>query len=97
MAGHSYSWEGALSIVAWISLGLLASFVASKFRCRTGRGMLLEIAFGIVSAAVGGTFLADVLGSTPVIGFNACSVAFAAAGASMILGIDHALARRRSP
>jgi len=42
-----------VSIIAWLSLGLLAGFVAGKLSCGTGRGVLLEIAFGIVSAAAG--------------------------------------------
>lgn len=83
-----------MSIVAWISLGLLAGFVASKLKYRIGRGMLPDIAFGIVSAAIGGAFLSNILGRAPVVGFNACSLIFAAAGASTTLGIDHVLARR---
>ena len=37
-----------MSIVAWLSLGLLAGFVAGKLSCGTGRGVLLEVAFGTV-------------------------------------------------
>jgi len=86
-----------VSIIAWLSLGLLAGFVVSKLSCGTGRGVLLEIAFGTVSAAVGGSFLSNVLGNAPVPSFGAYRLIAAATGASTVLCIDHALARRRSP
>ncbi len=85
-----------MSIIAWLSLGLLAGFVAGKLCCGTGRGVLLEVAFGIVSAAVVGSFLSNMLGNAPVPSLGAYRLIAAATGASTVLCIDHALARRRS-
>jgi len=84
-----------VSIIAWLSLGLLAGFVAGKLSCGTGRGVLLEIAFGTVSAAAGGNFLCNVLGNAPAPSLGACRLIAAATGASTVLCIDHALVRRR--
>ena len=86
-----------MSIVAWLSLGLFAGFVASKLSHGTGREMLLELAFGTVSAAVRGSFLCNVLGNAPITGLDACSLIAAATGASTVLCINHALTTRRSP
>jgi len=84
-----------VSIIAWPSLGVLAGFVASKPCCGTGRGVLLDVAFGIVPAAVGGSFLCNVLGNAPVLSIGAYRLIAAATGASTVLCMDHALARRR--
>lgn len=86
-----------MSIIGWLSLGLFAGFVASKLSYETGREVLLELALGTVSAAVGGSFLYNVLGYAPVTSLDACSLIAAATGASTVLRINHALAQRRSP
>jgi uncharacterized membrane protein YeaQ/YmgE (transglycosylase-associated protein family) len=46
-----------MSVVAWIVLGLIAGFIASKVVNKTGEGLILDIVLGIVGAIVGG-FLA---------------------------------------
>ena len=43
-----------MSILAWIVLGLIAGFVGSKIVNRTGEGLVLDLALGIVGAVVGG-------------------------------------------
>jgi uncharacterized membrane protein YeaQ/YmgE (transglycosylase-associated protein family) len=42
-----------MSIVAWVVLGLIAGFIGSKLVNKTGEGILLDIALGIVGAVVG--------------------------------------------
>ncbi len=37
-----------MSIVAWIVLGLIASFIASKIVNKTGEGFFLDIILGLV-------------------------------------------------
>lgn len=39
-----------MSILAWIVLGLIAGFIASKIVSGSGQGMLLDIVLGIVGA-----------------------------------------------
>ena len=43
-----------MSIVSWILLGLFAGFIGSKLVNKSGEGMLLDIALGIVGAVIGG-------------------------------------------
>src|SRR4051812_12581009 len=49
------SLAGAMrAIIAWVVLGLIAGFIASKIVSREGAGCLLDIVLGIVGAFVGG-------------------------------------------
>jgi len=43
-----------MSILAWILLGLLAGFIASKLVNRSGEGPLLDILLGMVGSIIGG-------------------------------------------
>ena len=43
-----------MSVIAWIVLGLIAGFIASKIVNRAGEGVLLDIVLGVVGAVVGG-------------------------------------------
>ncbi len=43
-----------MSWIAWIVLGLIAGFIASKIVNNRGEGILLDIVLGIVGAVVGG-------------------------------------------
>src|SRR5262249_43115677 len=56
-----------MSILAWIVLGLIAGFIASKIVGGSGQGILLDIVLGIVGAVVGG-YLFSAFGATGVTG-----------------------------
>jgi uncharacterized membrane protein YeaQ/YmgE (transglycosylase-associated protein family) len=84
-----------MSIVAWVILGLISGFVASKLVNRTGEGILVDIVLGIVGAVVGG-FLFHLVGATGVTGLNLWSMFVAILGAVVILGIKHTLVGRRA-
>jgi uncharacterized membrane protein YeaQ/YmgE (transglycosylase-associated protein family) len=43
-----------MSFIAWIVLGLIAGFIASKIVNKSGEGMILDIILGIVGAVIGG-------------------------------------------
>ena len=43
-----------MSILAWIILGLVAGFIASKIVNRHGEGIILDVLLGIVGSVVGG-------------------------------------------
>ena len=43
-----------MSIIAWLVVGLIAGFLASKLVNHTGEGVFLDIVLGIVGAFVGG-------------------------------------------
>jgi uncharacterized membrane protein YeaQ/YmgE (transglycosylase-associated protein family) len=82
-----------MSIIAWIVLGLLSGFIASKVVNKTGEGMVIDIVLGIVGAVVGG-FLFHLVGATGVDGFNIWSMFVAVVGAMVVLGIKHGIMGR---
>ena len=82
-----------MSIIAWIVLGLLAGFIASKLVAGSGQGLLMDIVLGIVGAVVGG-YLFTALGATGVTGFNLYSMFVAIVGAAVVLWLYHAIASR---
>jgi uncharacterized membrane protein YeaQ/YmgE (transglycosylase-associated protein family) len=84
-----------MSIIAWLVLGLIAGFIASKIVNKGGEGVILDIVLGIVGALVGG-FLFSALGAAPVTGFNIYSVFVAVIGAIVVLVIYHAIIGRRA-
>jgi uncharacterized membrane protein YeaQ/YmgE (transglycosylase-associated protein family) len=83
-----------MSIIAWIVLGLIAGFIASKIVNKTGEGFLMDIVLGIVGAVVGG-FIFSAFGATPVTGFNVYSLIVAVVGAIVVLVIYHAITGNR--
>ena len=83
-----------MGMLAWIVLGLIAGFVASKIVNNQGAGCLLDIVLGIVGAFVGGLIVTQ-LGGVGVTGFNLWSMFVAIVGAVVVLVIYHALFDRR--
>jgi uncharacterized membrane protein YeaQ/YmgE (transglycosylase-associated protein family) len=83
-----------MSIIAWILLGLIAGYLASKVVNRQGEGLVLDIALGIAGALVGG-FLFTRMGAAGVTGFNLYSMFVAIVGAALLLVAYHAVVRRR--
>jgi uncharacterized membrane protein YeaQ/YmgE (transglycosylase-associated protein family) len=81
-----------MSFLAWIVLGLIAGFIASKLVNRQGEGFLLDVVLGIVGAVVGGT-LFRLVGMRGVSGVNLHSLIVAVAGAVVVLVVYHALRR----
>jgi uncharacterized membrane protein YeaQ/YmgE (transglycosylase-associated protein family) len=79
-----------MSIVAWIVLGLISGFIASKIVNKTGEGMVLDIALGVVGAVVGG-FLFRMVGATGVDGLDIWSMFVAVIGAVVVLVVKHAI------
>jgi uncharacterized membrane protein YeaQ/YmgE (transglycosylase-associated protein family) len=84
-----------MSFIAWIVLGLVAGFIASKVVNKTGEGMILDIILGIVGAVLGG-YLFQTFGMAGVTGLNLYSILVAVVGAIVFLVIYHAIFRRRA-
>ena len=82
-----------MSVLAWIVLGLVSGFIASKIVNKTGEGTLIDIVLGIVGAVVGG-FLFQLVGAAGVTGFNIWSMFVAVIGAVVVLVIKHAVTGR---
>ena len=83
-----------MSFLAWIILGLIAGFIASKLVNKRGEGAVLDIILGIVGAFVGG-WLFNTFGGAGVTGLNLYSMMVAVIGAVVVLVVYHALAGRR--
>jgi uncharacterized membrane protein YeaQ/YmgE (transglycosylase-associated protein family) len=84
--------EYVMSILAWIVLGLISGFIASKLVNHSGQGMLMDILLGVFGAFVGG-WLFTLIGSTGVTGFNLWSLLVAVIGAALTLVVAHAVRR----
>ena len=84
-----------MSILAWVVLGLVAGFVASKLVNKSGEGVLMDVVLGIVGA-VGGGWLFNQFGQPGVTGLNLWSVVVAVVGAVVILVLYHAVTGRRT-
>ena len=82
-----------MSILAWIILGLISGFIASKLINKTGEGFVLDIVLGIVGAVVGG-WLFNRFGMAGVTGLNLYSLLVAVVGAAVLLVVYHILFRR---
>jgi uncharacterized membrane protein YeaQ/YmgE (transglycosylase-associated protein family) len=84
-----------MGIIAWVVLGLIAGFIASKIVNHTGAGLVMDIVLGIVGALVGG-FVFSLFGAVGVTGFNIYSMLVAIVGAVVVLWLYHALVGRRA-
>jgi uncharacterized membrane protein YeaQ/YmgE (transglycosylase-associated protein family) len=73
-----------MSFLAWIVLGLISGFVASKIVNKSGEGLILDIALGIIGAVVGG-WLFSAFGMRGVSGLNIYSLVVAVIGAVVVL------------
>jgi uncharacterized membrane protein YeaQ/YmgE (transglycosylase-associated protein family) len=81
-----------MSVLAWIVLGLVAGFIASKIVNHTGEGVILDLVLGIVGAVVGG-WLFHTFGMPGVTGLNIYSLIVAVIGAAVFLLIYHLVSR----
>jgi uncharacterized membrane protein YeaQ/YmgE (transglycosylase-associated protein family) len=82
-----------MSIIAWLILGLISGFIASKLVNKTGDGMIMDIVLGIIGAIAGG-WLFNRFGMVGVTGLNIYSMLVSVVGAVVVLVIYHAIARR---
>ena len=81
-----------MSVLAWIVLGLIAGFIASKIVNKQGEGFFLDIILGIVGAVAGG-WIFSAFGAHGVSGVNLYSIMVAVIGAVVVLTVYHALRR----
>ena len=84
-----------MGFFAWLIMGLIAGFIASKLVNKQGEGMFMDIILGIVGAVVAG-FIANALGFTGITGFDLYSVLVSVVGAVIVLVAYHAVTRRGS-
>jgi uncharacterized membrane protein YeaQ/YmgE (transglycosylase-associated protein family) len=89
------AWEASMSLFAWIVLGLISGFIASKIVNKSGAGALMDIALGIVGAVLGG-WLFNTIGHVGVTGLNLYSILVAVVGAVIVLILYETLFRSRT-
>ncbi len=81
-----------MSFLAWIVLGLIAGFIASKIVNRSGEGIFLDILLGIVGAVIGGWVFSK-FGEAGVTGVNLYSIMVAVVGSVILLLAYHMIRR----
>jgi len=84
-----------MSFLAWVVLGLVAGYIASKLVNRRGEGIILDILLGVVGAFAGG-WLFHIFGAPGVSGLNIYSLFVAVIGSVVLLVLYHAFRRRRA-
>jgi len=76
-----------MGLIAWIILGALAGWIASKIvGTDEQQGAFANIFVGIIGALVGG-FVFNAFGGSGVTGFNLYSLLVATLGAVVVLGL----------
>ena len=81
-----------MSIIAWIILGLISGFIASKIVNKTGEGLVIDLVLGLIGAIVGGWIMAQ-FGEAGVSGLNLYSLVVAVIGAIIVLVVYHMIRR----
>ena len=86
-----------MGILAWVVVGLVAGWLASRVMRGGGYGLIGDIIVGAVGAVIGG-FLAATLLHMPdaVNGINVTSILVAFVGAVILLAVLRAIAPRRA-
>jgi uncharacterized membrane protein YeaQ/YmgE (transglycosylase-associated protein family) len=84
-----------MSFLAWIVLGLISGFIASKIVNKSGSGAVMDIVLGVVGAVVGG-WLFNTIGHVGITGLNLYSILVSVVGAVVVLLVYHALFHTRS-
>ena len=79
-----------MGLVAWIVVGAIAGFVASKLM-GSSEGLIMMVILGIVGGLVGGFVAATVLKIGTVDGINLQSIVIATVGAVAVIAIARAV------
>ena len=86
-----------MGLLAWIVVGLVAGWLASRVMKGHGSGLVGDLVLGVVGALLGG-FLASALLKIPdaVNGINVTSILVAFVGAVILIALLRAVSGRRS-
>jgi uncharacterized membrane protein YeaQ/YmgE (transglycosylase-associated protein family) len=85
-----------MGILAWLVVGLIAGWLASRVMRGGGYGLIGDIIVGIVGALIGGFLATTFLKMpNPVSGINVTSILVAFVGAVILLAILRAVSGRR--
>jgi len=81
-----------MSILAWIVLGVVAGFIASKVVNKSGEGLIRDLILGVIGAFVGG-WIMERFGEAGVSGLNLYSLVVSVLGAIVVLVVFHTVRR----
>ena len=81
-----------MSILAWIVLGVVAGFIASKVVNKSGEGLIRDLILGVIGAFVGG-WIMERFGEAGVSGLNLYSLVVSVLGAIVVLVVFHTIRR----
>ncbi len=85
-----------MGILAWLVVGLIAGFLASRVMRGGGYGLIGDIIVGVVGALIGGFLAQQFLGmANPVNGINIPSIFVAFVGAVILIALLRAVSGRR--
>ncbi|HBQ19200.1 MAG TPA: GlsB/YeaQ/YmgE family stress response membrane protein [Myxococcales bacterium] len=79
-----------MSVVAWLLLGLISGFIASKLVGGSG-GLFIDMLLGVVGGAA-----FHLIGEVGVTGLNLWSIFVSVVGAAIVLVAHHAISGRRA-
>ena len=89
-----------MGILAWVVLGLVAGFIASRVVNKSGGGLFTDLILGIVGGVVGGIIvdripgLAALFGHASLFGLALGPLIIAVLGSILVLMIYHLMIRR---
>ncbi|HEY7900521.1 MAG TPA: GlsB/YeaQ/YmgE family stress response membrane protein [Caulobacteraceae bacterium] len=85
-----------MGIIAWLILGLVAGFIASKVVNKTGSGLIMDIVLGVVGAFVGGWLYGLITHTNVMNRLDITSLVVATVGAIIVMLAFHFVVRRQS-
>ena len=83
-----------MSIIGWLTLGLISGFIASKIANTGGEDLVMDITLGITGAIIGGFIFSHFFGVAGLVGFSFYSMFVAIGGAIAVLLIYRLASRR---
>ncbi len=92
--GRDMEGTGHMGFIAWIVVGAIAGFLASKIM-GSNEGLLMMVVLGIVGGLVGGFVASTVLKIGTVDGINIGSIVIATLGAIAVLFVAGFVTRSR--
>jgi len=87
--------DQGVGIIAWIVVGLIGGYLASRVVNKTGEGLLRDIILGVIGGIVGGIIF-RALGGHGVTGFNLWSILVAFVGGVVVLLLYHMVRGQRA-
>jgi uncharacterized membrane protein YeaQ/YmgE (transglycosylase-associated protein family) len=81
-------------VIAWILVGLIGGYLASRVVNKSGEGIFRDIILGVIGGLVGGIIF-HFFGVRGVTGFNLWSILVAFAGGVVVLLLYHAMFGRK--